>query len=498
MQETSVQQFYEEKTILITGATGFLGSYLVEKLLRSCTSVKKIYLLIRPKRNKNGEERLCEFLNNSVHRRLKQENPSLLKKLDVLTGDLELPKLGLGEQDLTTVIDEVNCIFHVGATVKFTEELKRAILINIGATDNLINLSKKIKHLESLVHVSTAFSQCLHETSEEVFYPSSEDGDKLIEMAHMQDTESLNGSTANILGKWPNTYVFTKHVAEDLIRRKGDELPIAIVRPSIVVAPYDFPITSWASYFDPNCLMMAAIGLGILHSMHCNPRCNAEFIPVNFVVNHAIVAGWMIGTRKDEKDAIPIFNCVSGQENPISWGGQNKLLQKSDAIFPTSKKIFYRFMVYSTNSFILQLIELVYLPIIYLINLTNLFHGKTHTILKIHRKMKKFCKVVEFATTTQWDFKDRNTQSLWKSLSKEDQAIFNFDVNSIDWEKYSRQVISGVRVNVLQDDFSTLEEARRKNRLLQIFHYLLIFGYFTLFLFVLYKSLRIFNSFLME
>ena len=48
MEEGIVSKFYENKTVFITGATGFMGKVLVEKLLRS-TKVRKIYLLIRPK-----------------------------------------------------------------------------------------------------------------------------------------------------------------------------------------------------------------------------------------------------------------------------------------------------------------------------------------------------------------------------------------------------------------------------------------------------------------
>ena len=48
MEEGKVSKFYENKTVFITGATGFMGKVLVEKLLRS-TKVGKIYLLIRPK-----------------------------------------------------------------------------------------------------------------------------------------------------------------------------------------------------------------------------------------------------------------------------------------------------------------------------------------------------------------------------------------------------------------------------------------------------------------
>jgi alcohol-forming fatty acyl-CoA reductase len=47
------ENFFDEKNVLISGATGFVGKVLVEKLLRSCASIKSIYILVRTKKNGN-------------------------------------------------------------------------------------------------------------------------------------------------------------------------------------------------------------------------------------------------------------------------------------------------------------------------------------------------------------------------------------------------------------------------------------------------------------
>jgi FlaA1/EpsC-like NDP-sugar epimerase len=50
LRNSSIAEFYGGKNILITGATGFMGKVLVEKLLRDCLQVKCIYILVRMKR----------------------------------------------------------------------------------------------------------------------------------------------------------------------------------------------------------------------------------------------------------------------------------------------------------------------------------------------------------------------------------------------------------------------------------------------------------------
>lgn len=66
----SLDAFFAETVILLTGATGFLGKALLEKLLRSCPRVATIFILIRPKKSQTVEERFKELLKNSVCRHL--------------------------------------------------------------------------------------------------------------------------------------------------------------------------------------------------------------------------------------------------------------------------------------------------------------------------------------------------------------------------------------------------------------------------------------------
>lgn len=56
-----IQKFFKDKTLFITGGTGFMGKVLLEKLLYSCSDLKEILILVRPKKGKTGEQRVQEF-----------------------------------------------------------------------------------------------------------------------------------------------------------------------------------------------------------------------------------------------------------------------------------------------------------------------------------------------------------------------------------------------------------------------------------------------------
>lgn len=62
----SIQDFYKDAYILVTGGTGFVGKVLIEKLLRSCDGVKSITILMRPKRGMTVDDRLRELQKGQV------------------------------------------------------------------------------------------------------------------------------------------------------------------------------------------------------------------------------------------------------------------------------------------------------------------------------------------------------------------------------------------------------------------------------------------------
>ena len=95
---------------------------------------------------------------------------SIFNKLHPVKGDVSLPDLGLSLEDRTMLMEKVNIVFHVAATVAFNQPLDEAININTKGTSRMIDLCKELKHVISFIHVSTAYSNAhLSEIEEKVY-----------------------------------------------------------------------------------------------------------------------------------------------------------------------------------------------------------------------------------------------------------------------------------------------------------------------------------------
>ncbi len=66
VSESTIADFFQDRSVFITGSTGFVGKVLVEKLLRSCPKIKRLYLLMRTSSSKDISSRRSELVNNQV------------------------------------------------------------------------------------------------------------------------------------------------------------------------------------------------------------------------------------------------------------------------------------------------------------------------------------------------------------------------------------------------------------------------------------------------
>jgi len=246
-----ISDYYDGRSVFITGGTGFMGKVLLEKLLRSCPGITRIFVLIRTKKGQSPQDRLSAILEGRLFSGLKSQAPHVLKKVIAVAGDITEPKLAISPNDEETIINEVSVIFHAAATVKFDDDLADSIKMNVKGTLSIVELARKMNSLSSMVHVSTAYSHCYTSSRiEEKMYPmpdsewSKYSPDELIKLCEDAKQKGLD-NTKDVIGVFPNTYTFTKAMAEKVIAENASDLPIAIMRPSIVVASWKEPIPGW-------------------------------------------------------------------------------------------------------------------------------------------------------------------------------------------------------------------------------------------------------------
>lgn len=159
--------FLDGKTLLVTGATGFLGQPLVEKILFAAPGVRRIHVLIRPKRQSPGvvltpAMRLQkELYESSVFDRLRAVHGAgldafLRDKLVAVSGDISLDGLGIESGLAAQLRDEVDLVINSAAVVSFDAALDDALSLNVMGAKRVAEFAASCRR-SVLIHVSTAY-----------------------------------------------------------------------------------------------------------------------------------------------------------------------------------------------------------------------------------------------------------------------------------------------------------------------------------------------------
>ncbi|KAL0273819.1 UNVERIFIED_CONTAM: hypothetical protein PYX00_006400 [Menopon gallinae] len=473
-EQSEIQEFFRGCDVLITGATGFMGKILIEKLLVSCPNIGKIYLLIREKKGKSFDERFDILFREDVFVRLRELVPNFREKITAIKGDCSVPRLGLSDEDYDMLTKRVSVIFHGAATVRFDEPLKVAAHINVRGVWEMMKFAKQCSSLKSIMHVSTTYSNCTATNNEVVegFYPPSYDYKRLLDLVDNEPEEDIVKMTPAFIKPWPNTYAFTKQIGEDIVRREGQGLPIGIFRPAIVVATYKEPIRGWSdNIYGPTGVIVGA-GTGVLRVIQGDTNNDANLVPVDMVVNGLIAAAYRVSENfKQGKKSIDLFNYVSTVRNPQTWGEFSYWNGMYGKNWPTMLAIWYSsFRLVKYKPVYLLLHFLLHVVPAYLMDAGLVLVGKQPRMVKVYKKIRKFNVVLSFFSTKQFHFTDDNVHKLWGSLSRKDQEIFPFDIADLDWDYFAQGHLLGLRVYLVKDDIDTLHKARLRWKRLHLLH----------------------------
>ena len=168
----TIPEFFCDKVILITGATGFLGKPLVAKILTDIPDIKKIYLLIRSRTESTGKvcsaaDRLEEeIFTSSVFAKLRRIHGNgfdgwIREKVFAVDGDLAVKRLGMSDNDYERLRSEVRIFINSGGLVKFDPAIDASLRSNTLGAKYAVEFAKSCNDAV-LIHVSTAYVCGMH------------------------------------------------------------------------------------------------------------------------------------------------------------------------------------------------------------------------------------------------------------------------------------------------------------------------------------------------
>jgi amino acid adenylation domain-containing protein/thioester reductase-like protein len=268
--------------ILLTGATGFVGAFLLYELLQRTQA--KIHCLVRANNPDEGLKRLQNTLEQ-----YSLWEPSLSSKIVIIPGDLAQPLFGLSDEQFNSLGEELDTIYHSGAEVNFVKPYSSLKATNVLGTQEILRLAcqGKVKPVH-YISTSAVFSTIGYFTGLKV---NREEDD----IAH---SESYLYSDMS--------YSQSKWVAEKLVWiAKSRGLPVTIFRPGFVLGHSQTGVSNLNDFMAR--LIKGCIQMGSFPDLDTTEY----FIPVDYA-SRAIVHL----SRKKESQG-KAFHVVNPQHIPL-------------------------------------------------------------------------------------------------------------------------------------------------------------------------------------
>jgi alcohol-forming fatty acyl-CoA reductase len=479
--------------VLITGVTGFLGQAVLERLLGDVPDTRMV-VLVRPQGGLSGRDRVESVTAGPGFNALRERAGAdgirrmLDERVEVVEGDVaaEPPSLP----------DGLDVAFHCAATVSFDPPIDEGFRTNVLGSVLLYEALREAGARPHVVHVSTAYVAGVargtiaeaplgHDVDWRAETDAALEARADVEAASRkpemldgflraaareharagpqtvsEDAERRRGewvqrrlvryglSRAQTLG-WPDIYTLTKALGERVAEDAAGEIPVSIVRPSIIESALRHPFPGWIEGFKMAEPIILAYGQGNIPEFPGIPEGILDVIPVDLVVN-AMLA---VAATPPGEDNPHYYHVCSGARNPLHYRRMFHLVRDyfraeplrrrdrgeirvSDWKFPGRARV-ERMLRAGEKAIDVADRVVRKLP------RSNRVRDWARDLDRQRTRLdfvRKYADLYGQYAEAEVIYTDERAAELWESLSPPDRERFPFDAAAIDWDHYVLKV----------------------------------------------------------
>jgi thioester reductase-like protein len=243
--------------VFLTGGTGFLGTEIVNRVLRSHPRTR-LTLLVRSTQRETARERVDRQLVRSFG--LEEAN-RYRERIDVVNGDISLRGLGIDDDRLRSIQSTVDQVIHCAAAIRFDLPLDVARRDNTEGTRNVLAFAERLRSLGRFDYIGTAFVA----------------GDR---RGVIKEDELDLGQ------RFRNSYEQTKMEAEQLVRAFAERYPTAIFRPGLIVGnSQSGETTSFQVFYQAVLFYRRLFARRLFVHLPADPNTPFDLVPVDYVLD---------------------------------------------------------------------------------------------------------------------------------------------------------------------------------------------------------------------
>jgi alcohol-forming fatty acyl-CoA reductase len=504
LDRLKVRETLAGKHLMLIGVTGFIGKVWLVDLLEKIPEIGKITLLIRRNRTTSAQRRFEKSVEESptfdgLHELYGERLADFLKeKVEVVEGDVSVPGLGLDAQTQARLARSLDVVANSAGLTDFNPDLREAIASNIESTMYLLEFLRKCERA-ALMHLSTCYVVGMRDgrVTEELranYNPTANkdfDAEKEIaslrEMVRRIEERSESAELAKALWRqalgragdsskvgaaelegvikrnrqrwvrnrlvragmkraqhlgWPNTYTFTKSLGESILAQRGRDLPIAVIRPSIVESSERTPFTGWNEGINTSGPLSYLLGTNF-RQLPSNERKCLDVIPVDMVTRGMTLIAAALVQRKNAR----LYQLATSAINPVNMGRSIELtglahrkhyraqagiehwLKVKLETIPVSKQRYERMSIPMQKAVVSRINKAA-----------TTLHMSKPPLAKTERDLVRVQKLIElyepFILHNEHVFECENARLLSAALSPDEKKVFDFSPETIDWWDY--------------------------------------------------------------